>query len=844
MPQSQSQSSLTSLFGKYSPPAGVYDEAVSADGAVRPAWQAVVSQLEQMGDARIRERWTQAQTQIGRNGITYNPYEDDGMVSRPWTLDAIPMVLNDAEWAVTTKRLDQRARVLEALLKDIFGEQRLLKDRILPPDLIFGHPAWYPAYQNLQKPNKRYLTYCVTDLARAPNGEWWATGDRTRSPFGLGYVLENRITTSRMLPKVFHSMPIRRLAGFYSNLKEELRRLAPAYKDNPRIVLWSKGPSSRHYFEDSYLARYLGYTLAEGDDLAVRADRVQLLTLGGIRPVEVLLRRLDDDDCDSVELNPNSQIGISALLDVIRAGKVAVANSIGSRLVESPAFMPFLQAVSRHLLSEDLEIPSVATWWCGSPTARSHVLSNLDKMLIRPAFRIADVRPIVAKSLSDKDRSLLIAEIKATPGKFVGQEMVARSTTPVLTDSGIKPWYVGLRAFMVNSDDGFQTLPGGLARVSSDSDSLNFTMTAGERSQDVWVLSDKPVDAISLLETPSALIEPHRSGAELPSRVADNFFWLGRYAERASQSVRILRTLFASLESEDNDGPETVPLLRWLATEGQIDPDHVVPELSRTISEAITALPSCILDRSRSMSLRSTISSALRTAMKVRDRISVDMWQAVDRLDHQCKQAEAEDLSKLDIVALLESLQGGLAGLGGLVAESMTRTLGWRFLMLGYRLERTWQTCRLLKSFFVGHQSNDIDTLESVLTACDSLMTYRVRYLSTYQVPVVLDLLLTDTTNPRSVIYQLNDINAHLDAMPEDEHRALLTAEKRHAIAALNSVRLADIYELSKVNSSGTRIHLQKLLQEIEDSVPKISEALTRRFLIHAGLPRHFGVAN
>ena len=844
MPQSQSQSSVQSLFAKYTPPVGVYDEAVAADGVVRPAWKALASQLDEMGDVRIRERWTQAQAQIERNGITFNPYEDEGMVARPWTLDAIPMVVTEAEWNVTTQRLDQRARVLEALLQDLFGKQRLLKERIIPPDLVFGHPGWFPAYQNLQQPNQRYLTYCVTDLARAPDGQWWATGDRTRSPFGLGYVLENRITTSRMLPKIFHSMPIRRLAGFYATLKDELRKLAPGYKENPRIVLWSKGPQSRHYFEDSYLARYLGYTLAEGEDLAVRADRVQLLTLGGIRPVEVLLRRMDDDDCDSVELNPHSRIGISALLDVMRAGKVAVANSIGSRLVESPAFMPFLQAVSRHLLGEDLQIPSVATWWCGAPKALSHVLANLDKMLIRPAFRIADVRPIVTKALSADERADLIAKMKAHPSSFVGQEMVDRSTTPVLTDSGVQPWYVGLRAFLVNSDSGFQTLPGGLARVSADSDSLNFTMTAGERSQDVWILSDSPVEQLSLLEAPTALIEPHRSGAELPSRVADNFFWLGRYAERASQTVRILRTLYASLESEDNDGPETVPLLRMLALEGQIDPDHVVPELSRTISEVITALPECILDRSRSMSLRSTISSSLRTAMKVRDRISVDMWQAIDRLDNNFDEIDSADLSHVDIVGLLEELQGDLAALTGLVAESMTRTLGWRFLMLGSRLERTWQTCRLLKSFFVNHQSEDVDTLESVLTASDSLMTYRVRYLSTYQVPVVLDLLLTDTTNPRSVIYQLNDISDHLDAMPDNTHRALLTEEKRRAVSALSSVQLADIYQLSERNAAGTRIHLQKLLDQVEESVPKISESLTSRFLIHAGLPRHFGTSS
>jgi uncharacterized circularly permuted ATP-grasp superfamily protein len=602
----------------------------------------LLQRLEEMGDATLRQRWLQAQAQIDRDGVTYNPHDDDGIVSRPWMLDAIPMVLAENEWKQLTDRLSQRGRVFEALLADLFGEQRVLKDKVIPPDLLFGHPAWYPAYQQLNLSGKRLLTYAATDLARAPDGEWWATGDRTRSPFGLGYVLENRIVTSRMLSPLFRSLPVCRLAGFYAAVKQRLLELAPRFKENPCIVLWSKGPQSRGYFEDSYLARYLGYTLAEGDDLAVRDNRVQLLTLGGLLPVEVLLRRVDDDDCDSVELNPASSIGISALLDVVRCGRVAVANAIGSRLVESAAFLPFLPAVSRHLLQEDLQLPSVATWWCGDKAARSHVLANIDSMLIRPAFRMEDVRPTVGHSLNAADRKKLLEKISADPHNYVGQEIVSRSTTPVLTDSGVKPWYVGLRAFQVATNDGFQALPGGLARVSADSDSLNFTMTDGERSQDVWVISEKPVEQVSLLAAPASQIEPRRSGAELPSRVADNFFWLGRYAERAAQSARLLRTLFTSLESEDTDGPENTPILRVLASQGQIEPDHVVPELSRTFADVATELPASVLDASRPLSLQSSVNNVVRTAIRVRDRISQDMWHSIDRLNDRFVQADKQ----------------------------------------------------------------------------------------------------------------------------------------------------------------------------------------------------------
>ena len=842
MPQLQSQGTSKRLFGQYAPIAGVYDEAVLPDGNWRPEWKSLLQHLDVMGEDQLRKRWAQAQAQIERDGVTFNPHDDDGLVSRPWTLDAIPMVLGDVEWKSLTARLSQRARVLEAMLVDLFGEQRLLKDKIVPPELLFGHPAWYPAYQNLNPVGHRYLTYSVTDIARAPNGAWWATGDRTRSPFGLGYVLENRIVTSRMLSNVFRSLPVRRLAGFYAALKDNLRQLAPQFKDNPRIVLWTKGPQSRGYFEDSYLARYLGYTLAEGDDLAVRNSRVQLLTLGGLLPVEVLLRRIDDDDSDSVELSSESRIGISSLLDVLRSRRVAVANAIGSRLVESPAFLPFLPAVSQHLLGEELAIPSVATWWCGGEKARSHVVGNLDRMLIRPAFRMNDIRPIVGHALTEKQRQEIITRINAKPADFVGQEMVARSTTPVMTDSGIEPWYVGLRTFLLATDDGFRTLPGALARVSSDSDSLNFTMTDGERSQDVWILSEKPVEQLSLLEPSSIHIEPRRSGAELPSRVADNFFWLGRYAERAVQTARVLRTLFTSLESEDTDGPENRPLLRLLATQGQIDPDHLVPELSRTVADVINTLPPSVLDGSRTLSLQSSVTNAVRTAVRVRDRISVDMWRALDRLNsHFVMATRSGSPESVDMMALLENTLADLSGLFGLVADGMTRTLGWRFFDLGCRIERSWQTTTLLKTFFVSHRSDDPDTLEALLTTTDSLMTYRNRYLSTFQIPLVLDLLITDTTNPRSVIYQLSRINEHLDSMPGNEGQALLNPEQREAMSMANLVRLVDIYAISQLDEAGTRPQLQKLLARLEDRLPKLSDAVSSRFLIHAGLPRHFG---
>ena len=425
---------------------------------------------------------------------------------------------------------------------------------------------------------------------------------------------------------------------------------------------------------------------------------------------------------------------------------------------------------------------------------------------------------------------------------IVGQEIIDRSTTPVLTDDGVEPWYVGLRAYLVSKEDRFEILPGGLARVSPDADSLNFTMTAGERSQDVWVLSDKPVQHMSLLDSPSTLIEPRRSGSELPSRVADNFFWLGRYTERAEQTARLVKTLSASLESEDTDGPENIPLLRTLASQGQIDPDYVVPELSRTVSDAISVLPEVVLDRQRPMSLMTSVENTIRTAVRVRDRISHDMWRSIDRLnDHIQFAAHNRNVESVDMMVLLEGTLADLSAFTGVTSEGMTRALGWRFLDLGRRIERSWQTATLLRSFFATDENDDPDTVEALLTVTDTLMTYRNRYLATFQIPVVLDLLLADTTNPRSIIYQLTRINEHLEAMPGNQPDSLLNPERKLALSLANTVRLADVYELSATNSDGARDRLVKVLKRLIDQLPKLSDAVSSRFLIHAGLPRHFG---
>ncbi|WP_437192324.1 circularly permuted type 2 ATP-grasp protein [Planctomicrobium sp. SH527] len=822
----------------YTPKTGVFDEAFDESGKLRPIWETLSKDLKSLGPAELQHRLDQAQRQIARDGFTFNPYDQDGGASRPWTLDAIPLLMHEQEWQNIEAGLAQRAELFDLILKDLYGPQQLLKEKHLPPEVLFGHPAYYPAYHNLHQGEHGFLHLYAADLARSEDGLWWVVADRSRAPFGLGYVLENRIVTSRMLPTAFRQCHVQRLASFFIALKDSLRERASRFTDNPRVVIWSKGPQSKAYFEDAYLARYLGYQLVEGGDLAVRENRVALKTLGGLLPIEVIFRRLEDDDCDPVELNAGSISGVAGLMEVLRAENVAIANPLGSRLVESPLFMAFLPSICEELLGEPLKMPSVATWWCGEEEECKYVLEHLDELIIRKAFRKVDEPPLRPAEMSKADRETLRNQIRSRPSDYVGQETVNRSTTPVWSPNGTAPWPLALRSFLVRSGGKYTGLPGGLARVAKESNLLEQYTTTGERSQDVWVLSDKSIEEVSLLSPPGQMMTLRRSGAELPSRVADNLFWLGRSIEQAEGSARLLRTLLVSVTSEDSYMVEQQALLRALVEQGQIDPDYVIPELTESLPRIETMLPQAIFDTNHSKSLRSSIIEAMRLISIVRDRMSIDAWRIVQRIDELSRRKIG---NASDVIEFLDRVILDLVAFSGLAAESMTRTQGWRFLDLGRRVERAHQTAMLLKSTLTTIHDEEQPVLEAVLEVADSIMTYRNRYLATLQAGPVIDLLLNDETNPRSIAYQMVAIAKHVENLPRDEKQATLDLEQRIALSLLNRVRLAEVHELVKLDRPKQRLSLDKLLTEICDDLPRLADTMSSRFLIHAGLPRHFG---
>ncbi len=839
---SQAEPRPASLFHGYQPLPGSYDEMFAAPGQLRPHWRQFVQAFDATGPHELGRRWEQAQRLIRENGVTYNVHGDSQGKDRPWELDAMPLLLPAGDWATLAGGLTQRAKLLNTILADVYGPQKLLAEGLLPPELVFAHEGFLRPCHRMEVPRQTYLHLYAAHMARsADDGNWLVLADRTQTPSGAGYALENRIVISRMLPNEFRDCQVQRLASFFMAEREMLRGLAAQHKDNPRIVLLSPGPASPTYFEDAYLARYLGYTLVEGGDLTVRQNRVYLKTLGGLIQADVIFRRVYDDDCDPLELRSESLSGVPGLLQAVRRGNAVVANALGSGLLEAPALMAFLPELSRRLMQQDLQVPSVSTWWCGQPEGLSYVLENLDHLVIKPAFDRRKTRPIDGGKLTALERRETIEKIIAQPRDFVGQPWINRSTAPVLTSSGLRPWHVALRTFLVSADDSYQVMPGGLTRVSPVGDRLGDSMLAGEGSKDVWVLSEGPVAAISLLQPADTPIPLRRSGNDLPSRVADNLYWLGRDVERAEGAVRLLRAIVARLtsEAEQSNMPELGSLLAALAEHGQVRPEfilHAAGEKTAVVDREILAF---IFDPKRAGSLRNTLSSVRHVASIVRDRISLDSWRILNRVEQDFVSAPVpQSIQFSDVLSMLNEMIVDLSAFSGLGMESMTRGPGWRFLDMGRRLERALHTISLLRSVLTEAHSDEVPVLEALLEIADSSMTYRNRYLTTLRIEPLLDLLLTDESNPRSVGFQLVALADHVANLPREQNEPLKNPEERTMLAALAGLRLADIDSLSGFDRDGVRRALDRLLARLAQRLRTLSDGITHKYLVHAGPSR------
>lgn len=826
---------------------GHFDECFNPDGSIRQAWRPMIEHLMRVGHEQLDHRWEQAQRLVHENGVTYNVYSDRRGRDRPWQLDAVPMVLSPEEWAGLERAVIQRARLLNAILADIYGPRKLLLEGLLPPELVFANPAMLRPVQGIKPSADIFLHLYAVDLARSPTGQWWVVSDRAQAPSGAGYALENRMVMARTLPDVFHDCQVKRLSHFFASVRDLMPALSPSKRDSVRVVLLTPGPYNETYFEHAYLARYLGFTLAEGGDLTVRDHRVFLKTLSGLLPVDVILRRLDDSFCDPLELREDSLLGVPGMVNALRLNRVAVANMLGSGVIETPALMPFLPGLCKGLLGEEIAMPSVATWWCGQSGPMKQVLGQLRQLVIKPAFPSLGGEVIFGDDLDEAGRRALSERILTRPELFIAQERVALSTAPTWANGHVQPRHTLLRLFAVaRPDGGYDVMPGGLTRMSGAPDSMVVSMQRGGGSKDTWVLSPKPVAPFSLLPAADQPTELNRAGFVLSSRVADNLYWLGRHVERFEGAVRLLRGLLRRMNSEDffRNNPEVIGLINVLSYDGRLlgGVEGSEAESPINLDEFEPQLLSLIFDEDRPFSVRSDVDKIHRITMTVRDRISADAWRNINQLNDSFTRPNVPEHMMLSaILELLDRTVITLAAFSGQSMEGMTREKGWRFLEIGRRVERASNLASLLEFGPMLVDEHDSQRLEATLEIANSIMTYRSRYMASFSALAVMDLLILDESNPRSVGFQLARLQEHVDVLTSDFTGTQRPLEWRIITGLLTNIRLIDLQSMLRPDSSGIRPDLQLMIVRLRSELAEFSEVLTRKYLSHARRVRPLG---
>lgn len=846
------------LVDDYQPLPGSYDEMRSAAGKVRPHWQHLLDALRTLGPAVLEERRREARRLIRDNGVTYNLHGDPQGMSRPWDLDLLPVLIRSDEWAALERGLMQRAELLNLVLLDLYGPRESIRKGLLPEAMIDAFPGYLLPCHGIRVAADRPLVHYAADVTRTPDGAWRVVGDRTQSPSGGGYALENRVVLSRVLPSLFRDSHVHRLAGFYRTMRRTLTRLAPEHEGHARVAVLTPGPRNAAHFEHAYLATYLGYTLVQGGDLSVRDGALWLRTLGRLERIDALLRRVDDAACDPLELDEDSHLGVPGLLQAVRAGNLSVANALGSGVLEHPGLMAYLPALARELMGEELHLTDIQTWWCGAPGALEHVLADLDSLVIKPAVGPSNGRVLYPGEMEPAEREALRQQMCADPERFVAQERVVPSTAPALIAGRIEPRPTILRSFLVAEDDGYAVMPGGLSRVIRPRETAAGAGPLGGLAKDTWVLASEPELRETLLLAADQQVPAVVQESEVSSRVADNLFWIGRYAERAEGLVRLLRiTIFKLAErptlgpmlgaapgAEEDKGPANLRSLLEAVTRQSLSfPGFIGDGAQARLADPTPEMLSLIADPTRIGGLPQTLLALGQAAWSVRDRLSVDTWRVVNDVELRMRELSRHPPQELaGALDVLDPLVTALVAFSGLTQENMTHNEGWQFLETGRRLERGVNLANLLRSTLVpvGPAAEEILLVEAVLGVTDSTITYRRRYQAGTRIGALLDLVFQDEGNPRALAYQLVQLERLVDNMPRGDLVTGRTAAQRLVLKGLTAVRLAEIDRLVRVEGAGRtqrRAALDAALTELQDGMAALSDALSAQYFHHEEQP-------
>ena len=815
--------------------AGHYDELRGGGKELSPAWADFFTHLGNEGFADLKHRSASLARQIRDNGVSYNVYADASGPQRPWSLDLFPLIITPESWQQIEAGVLQRVRVLEHVMGDVYGPQQLLKAGLLPPALVQGHPGYLRPMHGVAPVGGTHLHIAAFDLARGPDGHWWVVSQRTQAPSGLGYLLENRLSISRQFPQAFEAMQVQHLAATYRALIESLKQMSPAGADS-HIALLTPGPYNETYFEHAYLARYLGLTLVEGSDLTVRDQKLYLKTLRGLEPVHGLLKRLDDEFLDPLELRPDSTLGVPGLLQAIRAGNVLVANAPGSAFLESSALLGFLPALSQHLLGEELLLPALPTWWCGERAGLEDVLPRLGECVIKPTYPGAagGFEAVLGRKLSRTELDQWAGRLLREGDQHTVQDYLALSQMPSWHHERIVPRSAILRVFaLADGPQSWRVLPGGLTRLVSASAGMA-SMQRGGSSADTWVMTEGEVDRTTLLHPQHATpVLPQRKRL-VTSRAAENLFWLGRYTERTENNIRLARLTLDSLNGQDPCSPALLTWLSEMATQNTL----VLPGVP-TALQARRVFERSLIASLGSSELATSVGYNLRAlklaAATVRERLSQENWNVITRaeaeLTERCAKLTSHgDYAAVEALRVLEAASGHLAAITGAQTDRMTRDDGWRLLSIGRHIERLCFLAPALAHSFETGAVHDGGGFEALIALFDSTITFHAQYQQSHEIAALLDLLVLDRDNPRSLAWVIQTLRGRLAKLAgspggEMDALALLLPDPEHW----------QLDTLCSTDAEGRHTQLAELLTQCTQAAWRISEEISLRYFTHTG---------
>ena len=837
------------LFNNYFSDFSNYDEVFSSQMKVNPNWEMLLENLAEIGSDDLTARQADIDWLLSENGVTYNVYNDPKGLNRPWNLNIVPFLIHQKEWVDIEKGLQQRAEILNLVLKDIYGKRELIKNGIIPYEIVFAHRGFLRPCDQIQYKTAKNLLIHSADMARGPDGRMWVVNDRTEAPSGMGYALENRFTTSRVLPDIFKKINVRQPSDFFNDFNDLLVSSAQENKDNPGIVILTPGPHNETYFEHAYMSTFLGYPLVKGNDLLVRNGKVWLKSLKGLKQVDVILRRVDDIFTDPLELREDSYLGVAGLLEVIRKGNVSVVNPIGSGILENPGLIPFMKNISKYFLNEDLILPQVASWWCGQEKERNYVLNNLPLFVVKRIDRTNRESLYFCEFLSQKELDTLKREIKARPYKFVAQEKIYFSTTPDFTAGKLEPRKVVCRSFAVAKNDGYSVMPGGLVRVAPERENLRVSNQRGGTSKDFWIISDKEQTNIQNYSWNRTSSLPVSGIDDLPSNTAENLFWSGRYLGRTLVTARFLRMVLNQMANvqynERKSKSESLEILFQSITHiTSTFPGFVGKNREKVMENPLAEIRSVILDENRAGSLAHTIGMFNNAYYSIRNLWSKDMWRVFDSIQKLWKVFKEEKSFTIPrLTKLLDRIITRLIAFMGLIEESIMVQQGLLLYFIGLQLEQSMmniERCRAL--IVINHrQQVEYEILESLLNSHESLNIYRYSYRSYLSMENVIELIILDKEYARSLTYRLKRLQKDINCLPgvHNTDCKICIDEACKKISELTREKAIALDQ-----DEATRFELERSLSTISDLLHNVSLAITSTYFNHSYQPKQLVYQN